>query len=66
MSDSPEDEEEIMVMLEVSSGEDEYRLTVRSLDGKPIPEGDFITHIEMWLHEIQTASEEKTRAGVVH
>lgn len=55
-----------MVMLEVTPKEDEYRLTIRSLDGKAISEEDFITHVEMWLHELQNATEERSRSGLVH
>ena len=63
---NPSDEEDIMVMLEVTPKEDEYRLTIRSLDGKAISEEDFITHVEMWLHELQNATEERSRSGLVH
>lgn len=45
--------EEVVVSLEISTDNMEYRLIIRSVDGKALTERDFIVNVEMWLHEME-------------
>lgn len=69
MSDSDEAdkfdglEDEVMVVLEISPEADQYRITVRAMDGKPLNDKEFIMHLEMWLHEITQAEISREKSG---
>lgn len=49
------DHDEILVILEVSEDQTEYRLTVRSSEGASFDHKEFIINLEMYLHEISQA-----------
>lgn len=63
MSQTDPEEDEVMVLLEVSEDLTEYKLTVKSAQGSPLDDKDFIVHVEMWLHEVAQAETTRSKSG---
>ena len=54
------------IQLDVESEDDtRYTITIASVSGRKIPQGEFILTLELWLKEIAEAEAERNLMGAV-
>lgn len=55
MSDTDSDSDEIIFLVETSEDESTYVITMQRVNKGRITPNEFITEVEMWLHEVTRA-----------